>query len=104
MACYALSDIHGRLKTLDRLLEKVSPAEDDEIYILGDMVDRGPDSVEVMKLCRNLPNATVLLGNHEQLMLDFSSSATAGINNEEDNSGSDSGNGYVSNDLFGDNL
>ena len=36
--------------------------------------------------------------------LDFSSSATAGINNEEDNSGSDSGNGYVSNDLFGDNL
>lgn len=71
MACYALSDIHGRLKTLDRLLEKVSPAEDDEIYILGDMVDRGPDSVEVMKLCRNLPNATVLLGNHEQLMLDF---------------------------------
>ena len=40
----------------------------------------------------------------QQLMLDFSSSATAGINNEEDNSGSDSGNGYVSNDLFGDNL
>lgn len=40
----------------------------------------------------------------QQLILDFSSSATAGINNEEDNSGSDSGNGYVSNDLFGDNL
>ncbi|MGN0071131.1 MAG: metallophosphoesterase family protein [Atopobiaceae bacterium] len=70
MACYALSDIHGRLKTLDRLLEKVGPAEDDELYILGDMIDRGPDSVDVMKLCRSLPNATVLLGNHEQLMLD----------------------------------
>lgn len=40
----------------------------------------------------------------QQLMLDFSSSATAGINNEEDNSSSVSGNGYVSNDLFGDNL
>ena len=41
----------------------------------------------------------------QQLMLDFSSSsATAGINDDEKNAGSDNASGYVSNDLFGDNL
>ncbi len=71
MSTYVLSDIHGRMKTLERLLDRASLTEDDELYILGDMVDRGPDSVGVLKLCRSLPNTTVLLGNHEGLMLDF---------------------------------
>lgn len=71
MAAYVVSDIHGRLKTFDRLLDKVSPAEEDKIFVLGDMVDRGPDPAGVMRLCRSFSNATVLVGNHEMLMLDF---------------------------------
>lgn len=76
MPTYVLSDIHGRLKTLDRLLERASLGADDRLYILGDMVDRGPDPVGVMQLCRSLANTEVLLGNHEQLMLDFFGHAT----------------------------
>lgn len=71
MATYAFSDVHGHKAPLDRLLERVSPSDSDSIFMLGDMIDRGPDPVGVMQLCRDLPGATVLMGNHEDLMLDF---------------------------------
>lgn len=70
MATYVLSDVHGHLAPLLRALDDVSPAEDDRIFVLGDMVDRGPDPVGVMKTCRALPNCVVLMGNHERMMLD----------------------------------
>lgn len=70
MATYVLSDIHGRLKPLDRALSALSPAATDKIFVLGDMVDRGPDPVGVMQLFRELEGATVLWGNHEELMVD----------------------------------
>lgn len=69
MATFVFSDVHGHRATLDRLLEKVSPSSEDEIFMLGDMIDRGPDPVGVLRLCRSLPNCTVLMGNHEDLML-----------------------------------
>lgn len=71
MATYAFSDVHGHLAPLDRLLSRVSPGEDDHVFMLGDMIDRGPDPVGVIKLVRDLPNCTVLMGNHEDLMLSF---------------------------------
>ena len=71
MATYAFSDVHGHRATLDRLLERVSPADDDRIYMLGDMIDRGPDPAGVLRVCHDLPNACVLMGNHEDLMLTF---------------------------------
>lgn len=71
MATYVFSDVHGHRRTLERLLEKVSPAQEDTVWVLGDMIDRGPDPVGVMRICRDLPNAHVLMGNHEDLMMDF---------------------------------
>lgn len=71
MATYVFSDVHGHLATLERVLDRVSPTEDDVIYCLGDMIDRGPDPVGVMQRVRALPNVHVLQGNHEDLMLDF---------------------------------
>ena len=70
MATYVFSDVHGHLVPLLRALDDASPGCDDPIYVLGDMVDRGPDSVGVLKLCRSIEGATVLMGNHEQMMLD----------------------------------
>ena len=70
MATYVFSDVHGHHRTLERLLEQVSPADEDDIWILGDMVDRGPDPVSVMRTCRDLKGSHILLGNHEQMMLD----------------------------------
>ena len=70
MATYVFSDVHGHHKTLERLLERVAPSDEDDIWILGDMVDRGPDPVAVMQTCKGLANARVLMGNHEDMMLD----------------------------------
>lgn len=69
MSTYVFSDVHGHHRTLERLLERVSPATEDAVWILGDMVDRGPDPVAVMRTCRDLKNAHVLMGNHEDMML-----------------------------------
>ncbi|MBP3893090.1 MAG: serine/threonine protein phosphatase [Atopobiaceae bacterium] len=71
MATYVFSDVHGHFGTLDRLLERVSPTSDDRIFMLGDMIDRGPDPISVVRCCYQLPNTTVLMGNHEDLMLSY---------------------------------
>lgn len=79
MATYVFSDVHGHVKTLDRLLEEVSPTSEDTIWVLGDMIDRGPDPVGVIKVCRSLPNVHVLMGNHEDLMIDYFTNNSDGM-------------------------
>ena len=74
MKKYAISDIHGHLKTFELLLDTINyNPEEDELYILGDMIDRGADSRGVMDKLMDLQadNRKVfcLKGNHEQMML-----------------------------------
>lgn len=75
MSIYVTSDAHGHLRALDRALELAAPSSEDTIYVLGDMIDRGPDPLGVIDLVRSLPNVHVLMGNHERLMLDALSAA-----------------------------
>lgn len=70
MATYVTSDAHGHVRALDRALDLAGPGSGDTVYVLGDMVDRGPDPVGVLRLVRSLPNARVLMGNHERMLLD----------------------------------
>src|SRR5438128_1319674 len=72
MRTLAIGDIHGCLRAFDALLEEVDPQPGDVLVILGDYVDRGPDSKGVLdrmlalgERCRCLP----LKGNHELMML-----------------------------------
>ena len=69
MATYVFSDIHGHVEPLRRALERINPTESDVFYCLGDMIDRGPSSLDTIKVIRALPNCIVLMGNHEQLAL-----------------------------------
>lgn len=62
---YVMSDIHGMADLLRRMLDEIQPDREDRIYILGDMIDRGPDPAGVLDLVRNSPNITALRGNHE---------------------------------------
>jgi len=62
-----LTDIHGCYKTLQALLKKL-PA-DAEIVVLGDMIDRGPDSKGVIEWAMS-NNIRCCMGNHEHMMLD----------------------------------
>ncbi len=70
MAIYVTSDAHGHVRALDRALELAALGVDDELYVLGDMVDRGPDPIGVINLVRSIPGAHVLMGNHERMLLD----------------------------------
>lgn len=63
-----IGDIHGCLKSLEKLLEQI-PA-DAEIYSTGDLVDRGPDSKGVVSLCVERGIKPVM-GNHEHMLLDY---------------------------------
>ncbi|HJA28857.1 MAG TPA: serine/threonine protein phosphatase [Candidatus Olsenella pullicola] len=69
MSTYVFSDVHGHRAPLERALERISPAEDDRFFCLGDMIDRGPDPIGVLRTVRALPNVRVLMGNHEDLMI-----------------------------------
>ena len=74
MRRFAISDIHGHLQTLNALLSRLSLKPEDELYLLGDYIDRGPDSKGVVDRILDLQaegyNIQCLRGNHEQLFLD----------------------------------
>lgn len=62
---YCISDIHGEYGMLCRLLEKINFSKDDRLFVLGDMIDKGRDSVRVLKLLSSMPNVYCIQGNHE---------------------------------------
>lgn len=68
---YIISDIHGCKKQYLELLEKIKFSENDHLYILGDSVDRGEDSIEVLQYIMAQKNVTYLLGNHDYTFYSF---------------------------------
>lgn len=66
---YVISDIHGNLALFQEILIKISLKDADELYVLGDMIDRHPHGIEIMTALMRMPNAKVLLGNHEWMMM-----------------------------------
>lgn len=69
MATFAISDVHGCYDELQELLDKIGFGSADELWVLGDLVDRGPDSTAVLKWAIDAPqNHHFLLGNHDDMM------------------------------------
>jgi serine/threonine protein phosphatase 1 len=71
---WVIPDIHGYAKTLKALIEEqIRPSKSDELYFLGDYIDRGPDSKGLidylMKLKASGYNARFLKGNHEDFCI-----------------------------------
>lgn len=68
---YCISDIHGEYGLFRYLLEKINFSENDTLIILGDMIDKGKNSVEVLRYAFSKPNIKVILGNHEYEFLKY---------------------------------
>ncbi len=68
---YFISDIHGEYELFVRLLDKIKFSPCDQLIVLGDMIEKGPYSVRVMKEVFDLPNAVCILGNHEYDFLKY---------------------------------
>lgn len=75
---YAVGDIHGRRDLLEMLIKAIehddarAPKADTTVILLGDLVDRGPDSAGVLRLARKWQNnrtVRILSGNHEEMFL-----------------------------------
>jgi len=71
MAVYFVGDIQGCYSELDALLTKVGFSNNsDQLYVAGDLVARGPNSLETLRLIKSLGNsAKVVLGNHDLHLL-----------------------------------
>lgn len=67
---WAISDIHGMYEKLLNLIQEIP--ENDKIIFLGDYIDRGPESKQVLDLLFKLKNRAIFLkGNHEDMMIDY---------------------------------
>jgi bis(5'-nucleosyl)-tetraphosphatase (symmetrical) len=71
MSTYAIGDIHGCWETLQRLLDRIAWEPDrDDLWLVGDLVNRGPASLEVLRWAlRNDSRITAVLGNHDLHLL-----------------------------------
>lgn len=73
---FVVSDIHGCSRTLNTLFETIGLRKEDQLFLLGDYIDRGPDSggvlAKVLHLMASGYQVYPLRGNHEQYLLEAS--------------------------------
>lgn len=69
---FAIGDIHGCHIAFDTMLSRLALTSDDTVVILGDLVDRGPGTRQVIEQAmqlRSACNLIVIMGNHEEMLL-----------------------------------
>lgn len=66
MNTLVIGDIHGCYHELQALVDKAGLVSGDKIVAVGDIVDRGPETPEVLGFFQSLPGAQTIMGNHER--------------------------------------
>jgi serine/threonine protein phosphatase 1 len=70
MATYVISDIHGQYDQFITILDRINLQDIDTLYVLGDILDRGPHPIRVLLKLMEMPNAICLVGNHEYMAVE----------------------------------
>ena len=68
---YVISDVHGEKKDFIKMMIRIGFSDRDTLYVIGDVIDRGPDGIALLKSIMGSPNIHLLLGNHEYMMRSF---------------------------------
>ena len=66
---YVLSDIHGNLQRFKSIMAQINLQTNDTLYVLGDVIDRYAGGIKILRQIMRMPNAKMLIGNHEYMML-----------------------------------
>lgn len=66
---YVMSDLHGRKDRFEDVLSQIDFNEKDTLYILGDVIDRNPQGIALLRYIMSKTNIKLLLGNHEYMMI-----------------------------------
>ena len=69
MAVYVMSDLHGNYDGFMSILKQLKYSEKDELYIDGDVVDRGRDGIKILQYMMMQPNIYPIIGNHEYALM-----------------------------------
>ena len=67
---YVMSDIHGNTERFNSVMKQINLRPEDTLYVLGDVADRYPDGIRILRKLMKMPNVRMLLGNHDFMMLD----------------------------------
>lgn len=67
---YVISDIHGQFELFMNMLKKIDLKDEDTLYVLGDVIDRGPYPIRTVLKLMEMPNVVCLVGNHELMALE----------------------------------
>ena len=67
---WVIGDVHGYFGTLEALIQRLDMGDKDAVVMLGDLIDRGPTSADVVNYVRTTANVHSIRGNHEQMMIE----------------------------------
>ncbi len=79
---YVMSDIHGQYEKYRAMLEKIAFSDDDTLYVLGDVVDRGEESMRILSDMSVRANVIPIMGNHEHMAQHVLSAVNVEITDE----------------------
>ena len=65
-----MSDIHGQKQRFDSVMKQINLQSEDTLYVLGDVIDRSPDGIRILRQVMAMPNVKMFLGNHELMVMD----------------------------------
>ena len=66
---YVMSDIHGNEKRFRSVMAQIKLKPEDTLYVLGDVIDRHPRGIKLLRELIKKPNVKLLKGNHEIRMV-----------------------------------
>ena len=87
---FVIGDVHGCICELQELMEKLSPSTQDRLIFIGDLIDRGPDSLAVVRTVVQWSKqlkVQLILGNHEEKFLRYMQHIRTGSGREKEMQG-----------------